>query len=104
MTDNSVYLVTDDAGRPIAFFDKDQVDTDGVKFAFALAAACADEDAVDAVVAETLTRVGVDAFGYVAAAALSIVVKEILAPTLVVTDKVGIDLRTMLRKIADGGE
>lgn len=104
MSTDEVYLVVDDDGSPIAMFDKGQIDSDGVKFAFALAAVCADEDAVDEVVAETLTRVGVDGFGYVAAAALSILVKEVLAPTLVVTDKVGIDLRTMLRSIADGGE
>lgn len=102
MSNDGMYLVTDDDGRPIAFFDKGQIDTDGVRFAFELAAACADEDAVDAVVTETLTRVGVDGFGYVAAAALSVMVKEILAPTLVITDKIGIDLRTMLHSMAAG--
>lgn len=99
---DDVYIVVDDDGSPIGMFDKDQIDTDAVKFAFELAAACADEHEVDRVVTKTIDKVGVDGFGYVAAAALSIMTKEILAPTLVVTDKVGIDLRTMLAKIASG--
>lgn len=104
MSNDNVYLVTDENGIPVSFFDKDQIDTDGVRFAFELAAACADENAVDQVVTKTIDRVGVDGFGYIAAAALSIMTKEILAPTLQVTDAVGVDLRTMLGKLAAGAE
>lgn len=99
---DDVYMVVDDDGSPIGLFDKDMIDTDGVRFAFELAAACADESVVDQVVSETITRVGVDGFGYVATAALGIMTKQILAPTLQVTDAVGIDLRTMLADLAAG--
>ncbi|GAB2818764.1 hypothetical protein [Lentzea nigeriaca] len=99
---DDVYMLVDDDGSPLGMVDMDRIETAGVRLAFEMAAACADVDAVDQVVSDTITRVGVDEFGYVAGSALAILVKQILAPTLVVTDRMGLDLRTMLRNIANG--
>jgi hypothetical protein len=95
-------LVSDEHGTPLGVFRMDQIESDGVDFAFALAAVSGDDVAITSVVAETLNRVGSSAFGYVAASALKIMTTEILEPALVVTDTVGIDLRSGLRRIAAG--
>lgn len=95
-------LVSGEDGSPLGVFRMSQIESDGVDFAFALAAVSGDDVAITSVVAETLSRVGSSAFGYVAASALKIMTTEILEPALVVTDTVGIDLRSGLRRIAAG--
>lgn len=79
-------LVVDDDGMPKAFVSVDTIQNQATRFAFDLAEVCHDPAALDAVNARHLAEAGVDAFGYVAAAALRIVVHHVLEPTLQVTD------------------
>lgn len=79
-------LVTDDAGVPTSFVDVDTIQDQATRFAFDLAEVCDDPEALDAVTHRHLSEAGTGAFGYVAAAALRIVVHNVLDPTLQVTD------------------
>lgn len=100
--DNSTHLVVDDNGLPIGIFDADMITDEGTRFAFALAAACDEPDAVQRIQAETLARVGTASFGYVAASALSVMVEHILSPSFDVAQAHGTDLRAGMRAIAEG--
>lgn len=96
------YMIVGDNGEPIGMADMDMLTTEGTQFAFALAAVCNDEQAVARLQAETLTRVGVESFGYVLANALGVMTTEILAPTFEVTRAMGHDLQEGMRRIAAG--
>lgn len=100
MTDT--YLIVGDDGEPLGMVDMEQIADDGTRLAFAMAAVCDDPAALDRIQAETLTRVGAGAFGYVAANALRTVVEHVLSPALDVAQAHGTDLRDGLRKIAAG--
>ncbi|SJN39414.1 hypothetical protein [Luteococcus japonicus] len=95
----NVFIVDDD-GMPIAGVDPEAIAAAGVRLAFDLAANCDDPEALDRITGQYLDQYGAAAFGYLAASALSIVVREVLAPTLQVTDAVGVDLRGGLRAAA----
>ena len=60
-----------------------------------------DDDALDKVVERWHSTRDPDEFGYLCAAALSLLVRCVLAPILDVADTAGIDLRTGLREAAD---
>jgi hypothetical protein len=96
------YMIVGDNEEPIGMVDMDIITTEGTKFAFALAAACNDEQAVARIQAETLARVGTKSFGYVCANALGVMTTEILAPTFEVTRTYGTDLQEGMRRIAAG--
>lgn len=100
MTDT--YLVTDDNGEPLGVFNADAIEAEGAKYAHALAAACDDPAALDRINGQTLARVGVESFGYVAANALRVMTEHVLSPCLDVAAAHGTDLRVGLRAIADG--
>lgn len=103
MSDETVYVVVGDDGSPIGVFDKDKIEDDGIALAFELASVCDDEEEVTSLLEETLKRVGDEAFGYIATSALAIMTRQILEPTLRVTDTLGVFLRPGLHKIAYGG-
>lgn len=96
------YLVVTDSGEPVGVFDRQRIEDEGCRFAFALAAVCDDPAALDRVQAETLARVGTESFGYVAANALRVVVEDILSPALEVAEAHGTDLRPGIRAVAEG--
>lgn len=102
MSNEDVYMVVDDDGMPIGLFDRDKIEQEGVTLAFRLASVCDLEDEVAAAMEETLKRVGDEAFGYIATSALAIMARQILDPTLRVTDTMGVFLRPGLHKIANG--
>ncbi len=85
MTENT-YLVTDDDGAPSAFVDMDQIQSQAVRFAFDMAAACGDRAELERVSQAHVAEAG-SAFGYVAAAALRNLAENVLDPVLDVTDK-----------------
>lgn len=93
-------LIVDDDGMPIAHVDFDRISTDATLFMYDLAATAGDDEATDRVSAEWVNRLGPATFGYVAAAALSLTVRNILGPTLDVCAAVGADLRPGLKSAA----
>lgn len=96
------YIVTDDNGQPLGVFDQDQIISDGTRFAFELAAVCDDEIAIKHIQVETLTRVGVEAFGYVCASALEAMTAHILTGAFAVAKAHGTDLQAGMAAIAEG--
>ncbi|QOR69135.1 hypothetical protein IM660_10350 [Ruania alkalisoli] len=84
-TDN--YLVTDEDGTPAAFVDMDQIQSQAVRFAYDMAAACGDRAELERVSEQHLAEAGTGAFGYVAAAALRNMTEQVLDPVLDVTDR-----------------
>lgn len=99
---NTTFLVTDEDGVPAAVVHPDQVITTATSLAFRLAAVAGDRPAVDRVMAQTLSAVGAEAFGYVCAGALTTLTNEILAGALDVADAAGIHLRPGLVALAEG--
>lgn len=85
-TNPTTYLVSDEDGEPLGVFDIDQVQAQATRLAFDMAEACGDRAKLEAVTARHLTEAGTSGFGYVAAAALSILARQVLDPVLQVTD------------------
>lgn len=100
MTDQ--YLILDDDGVPTGIINMDQVHTEGTRFAFALAAVCDDPTAMGAVQDDTLARLGVDMFSYVAACAVRVMAEHILSPAFDVAKVYDTDLRAGMAAIAAG--
>ena len=82
----NTFLVTDDDGTPSALVDVDTIHAAGTRLALDLAAAANNPDELDRITTGYLARHGVDAFGYVVAAALRSLVRDVLDPVLTVTD------------------
>lgn len=85
-------------GLPIAHVDFDKLTTDATKLMYELAVTAGDDDATDAVARRWVSRLEPTYFGYVAAAALSLTVRNILGPTLDAAQAVGLDLRGGLKR------
>lgn len=104
MTDgpNDMYVLVGDQGEPVAMIDMEKITDEGTKLAFALAAHSNDPAEMDRVQVETLTRVGTEAFGYVAACALRTMAEHILSPSFGVAEAHGTDLRAGMKAIAEG--
>lgn len=75
-----------DDGLPIAGIDLDQIDAAATLLGYRLAVACDSPEAIGDVLTAALEDNG-PVFGQVAAGALRMVVENILAPVLEVTDK-----------------
>lgn len=97
---NHTYLITGDDGEPIGVADMDQVVTAGTQLAFKLAGARSEYE-VEGIQAAAVREHG-KAFGYVAASALGVVVREILHPTFEVCRAHGTDVQAGMRAIAEG--
>lgn len=93
-------FIVDATGAPIAHMNFDRISTDATLLMYELAATAGDDEATDRVSTEWVTRLGPATFGYVAAAALSLTVRNILGPTLDVCAAVGADLRPGLKSAA----
>jgi hypothetical protein len=101
---SSIYTVIDSSGMPTGSVDLDAIMTAGAKLAFDLAGNSGDHDKIIQISSQTLAEHGPAAFGFVAAAALQIVVEEILDPVLAVTDALGTNLRPGITAVAEGRE
>lgn len=97
-------LVIDDSGQPKSMVDVDRLHADSVRLMYQMAVTAGDDDATDKVSTEWVGRLDPDYFGYVAAGALSLLVRNILGPVLEVTDRLGVDLRQGLRAAAENAE
>lgn len=82
----TTYLVTDDNGTPTGFLDHDQITSHATRLAHDVAETSHDPALLNDIMAAHLTEAGASAFGYVASAALRILVEHILNPVLDVTD------------------
>lgn len=105
MTDSPIpseaFIVGDD-GTPKGHIDLDRLQADATMLAYELAATAGDDAATDRVAEDWMAATGdADYFGYVAAGALSAVVRHILAPTLDVAANFGADLRPGLQESRD---
>lgn len=100
--DNDIYMIVGDDGEPLGMVDMDEIQTEGTRLAFAMAAVSNDPDALDRVQAAFLDRVGVASFHYVVASALRVMTEHILSPSFDVAMAYGTDLREGMRKIAAG--
>jgi len=100
MTDN--YFFETDDGQPLGVVDVSQLQDQGARLAFRMAASCGDPGRLDAIAAETLAAVGVGAFGFVAAAALRCLAEQVLDPALEAGEAAGVHLRPGLVALAEG--
>lgn len=80
------YIVTDDNGLPIGAVDLDELQALALRFGYDLADNSGDESALERISAEYLKEAGTEGFGYLTAAALRMVVANILEPVLQVLD------------------
>lgn len=93
-------IIVDADGLPKAHINFDQLTTDASRLMLELAATAGDDDATDRVGAKWVSSHDPDYYGYMCAAALSLMVRNVLAPCLDAAAAVGLDLRAGLRKCA----
>ncbi|MEU9805589.1 hypothetical protein [Mycobacterium sp. NPDC050853] len=98
-TPSSGFIIGDD-GQPLGHIDFDQLTLDATLLMYELAVTAGDNDATDRVAAKWVAAHNPDYYGYLCAAALSLTVRHVLAPTLDVTERLGVDLRIGLRRAA----
>lgn len=96
-------MLVDDDGQPLGMMDINRMQSDSIEMAYEMAMHCGDADALDALSGKWLDRVGVDAFGYVAAGALRMMTHNILDPVLLTIDQLAPTLK-FRDKLADAFE
>lgn len=103
MTTNapSEAIIVDGDGLPVGHIDFDRLQSDATRLMYEMAASAGDDDATDRVGAKWAGTHDPDYFGYLCSAALSLMVRYILAPTLDVAAEIGVDLRPGLKKACD---
>lgn len=80
-------LLVDDDGNPLSMIDTDQLQADATRLMYAYAAASGDDAELDRIAREWITRNDPRYFGYLAAAALSLITRNVLEPSLQVLDE-----------------
>jgi hypothetical protein len=91
-------FIVDDQGLPVAHVDLDQLTADAIALTYELAATAGDDPATDQVAERWAQRPD---FTYLCAAALTLMTKNILGPTLDACDAIGLNLRAGLARAAD---
>lgn len=86
MTEDA-YLLVDGDGMPNAVVNMDEIHAAGTRLAFDLAEVADDPPEFERIAEEALERHGDQAFGWIVAAALKVVVLKVLNPVLDVTDR-----------------
>lgn len=81
-------LIIGDDGLPLSVLDIDKMQSDSTRLMYQMAAAAGDRDELDRIGAEWAGSHDPDYFGYVAAGALSLMVRCVLEPVLEVLDGV----------------
>ncbi|CAJ1505688.1 hypothetical protein [[Mycobacterium] burgundiense] len=97
---SDAYIVGDD-GLPIGHINIDQLTSDATLMMYEMAASAGDDAATDQVAIRWSGTHDPDYFGYLAAAALSLITRNILAPVLDAAAAVGLDLRPGLNRASD---
>ncbi|MEV0435996.1 hypothetical protein [Nocardia sp. NPDC050413] len=82
-----LFMVVGDDGLPRGVVDRDRMESDATRLMYQLAAVAGDDAETDRIACEWVERLDPDAFGYVAAGALSLMTRNILAPLLEVLDQ-----------------
>ena len=103
MTDNrdsDPRIIVGADGMPTGAVDLDQMSSDATRFMYELVATAGDDVDTDRVLAEWVASYDPEYFGYLAAAAMSLMVRYVLAPTLDAAAAVGLDLRPGLKRAA----
>ncbi|BBZ04890.1 hypothetical protein MCHIJ_43270 [Mycolicibacterium chitae] len=101
MTNNEIpseAIIVGDDGLPIGHVNFDQLTSDATLLMYAMAATAGDDDATDEVAIKWSGTHDPDYFGYLAASALSLMTRCILAPTLDAAAAAGVDLRPGLKR------
>jgi hypothetical protein len=93
---DKVFLLTDGQGAPLGTVDLDGINARGDRLAYALAAVSDQPARIEEVMAALVAEVGPRETGYVAAAALGIVVQDILEPLVQIAEEVGVPIREKL--------
>ena len=94
-------IIVDANGMPIGHMNIDQMHADACRLVYELAVTAGDDDATDTVSERWLTTTrDLDYFGYLTAAALPMMVRDILGPILDACDVAGIHLRPGLQAAA----
>ncbi|RZU31164.1 hypothetical protein [Blastococcus saxobsidens] len=86
----SAHFLVGDDGEPLGVVDIDVIQARATVLGFELATFHDDPPEIDRVMAEALTELGPEAFGYVAAAALRHVVENVVNPLMDVADAAGV--------------
>ena len=97
-------LVTGSDGNVESFIDVDKLQSDATRLMYQLAVTAGDDEATDEVSKRWVTAHDPDYFGFLAAAALSLMTRCILGPILEVTDEMGVNLRDGLDSAANNAE
>lgn len=97
-------IIIGDDGLPQAHIDIDRLQTDATLLMYALCATAGDDGATTTVAAECAAKFDPDYFGYLCAAALTLSVRHVLAPTLDAAARLGVDLRPGLRSARDAAQ
>lgn len=93
-------IITDQNGSPEGAVILEEIQAQAVRLAFDMAANCADPKALDEIASRHIEETGVEGFGYVAAAALMILARDLMQPILECTDAAGMPLRNGIAKAA----
>jgi hypothetical protein len=94
-------IIVDDNGMPTGHINFDRLQSDATMLMYQMAATAGDNTATDRVGAQWAAAHEPDYFGYLCSAALSLMTRCILAPTLDAAAELGVDLRPGLRKSCD---
>ncbi|ODU14005.1 MAG: hypothetical protein ABS80_21270 [Pseudonocardia sp. SCN 72-51] len=94
-------IIIGDDGLPVSYIDFDRLQADATMLMYEMAASAGDDKATDQVGAKWAGAHAPDYFGYLCSAALSLMTRNILAPTLDVAAELGVDLRPSMRKCCD---
>lgn len=91
-------------GVPTGVVEIDKLQADATRLMYALAVTAGDDDATDNVAERWVSDHGPEYFGYLAAAALSLMTRHVLAPVLDAASAAGVDLRPGLVRAAGNAE
>nr|WP_141215419.1 hypothetical protein [Rhodococcus sp. 15-649-1-2] len=96
-------MIMGEDGTPTGVVDFAEIQSEATILMYAYAAAAGNDDDVDAVALDFMRRHDVDAVGYVNAAALSLIVRCVIAPMLETIDQLapGLDFRGKLAESRD---
>lgn len=90
------FFISDEQGVPIGHIDVDKLQSDATLLMYDMAASAGDDAATDRVAEKWVGRTDPQYFGYLSSAALSLLTRCILGPTLDACEAAGIRLRAGL--------
>lgn len=101
MSDDQVFMLTDEDGGPLGMVSLSEVNARADRLAFALAAVCDEPRRIAQLITAARAAGGTREFEYVAAAALGTVIEDIVRPLVVAAEGAGYPLRECLARVAE---